>query len=144
MLSRHQLQITNSLTGLAKLQTDLQYYFEQNNISDDTAGEFMLVAEELVVNIMNYGYQDQCEHSIDITLAIECRLAEQQLSITVIDDGSPFNPLNQAMPELGLPSDDAEIGGLGIPLIRRLSDHQHYQYKEGRNIFSVSKTIAGK
>lgn len=144
MLSRHQLQITNSLAGLTKLQGVLQQYFTKHNISDDTANDLMLVTEELVVNIINYGYKDQQEHSIDIVFEIEGKLAKRKLSIIIIDDARPFNPLSHDMPELGLPSADAEIGGLGIPLIRRLSDHQHYEYKEGRNIFSVSKTIAGK
>ena len=102
------------------------------------AGELMLVTEELVVNIINYGYQDQLEHSIGIDLS----LTAQQLSITFTDDAQPFNPLSQNTPELGLPSEEAEIGGLGIPLIRRLSDHQHYEYKDGHNIFTVSKTVS--
>jgi anti-sigma regulatory factor (Ser/Thr protein kinase) len=143
VLSRHQLQITNSLAGLATLQGVLQQYFTKNSISDDAANDLMLVTEELVVNIINYGYKDQQERSIDIVFEIEGKLAKRKLSIIVIDDAMPFNPLSHDMPELGLPSADVEIGGLGIPLIRRLSDGQHYEYKEGRNIFSVSKTIAG-
>ncbi len=139
MLNRQRIQITNTLTELARLQAAMQQYFEQHNIHNDIAGELTLVTEELVVNIINYGYEDQLEH----TIAIDLVIADQQLSITFIDDAKPFNPLRQDSPELGLPSEKACIGGLGIPLILRLSDQQHYQYKDGYNIFKLSKTITG-
>ena len=138
MQNRHQLQITNTLAELTTLQNALQQYFDQHHISEDAAGELMLVSEELVVNIINYGYHDQAKHKI----AIDLSLTAQQLSVTFTDDAIPFNPLEQDTPELGLPSEEAEIGGLGIPLIQRLSDHQHYEYKDGHNIFTISKSLS--
>ncbi|ARN73172.1 ATP-binding protein [Oceanicoccus sagamiensis] len=135
MHNDHQFQISNTLSELTTLQATLQQYFDHNHIDKDAAGELLLVTEELVVNIINYGYQDQAPHKIAINLS----LTAQQLSITFTDDARPFNPLAQNAPELGLPSEEAAIGGLGIPLITKLSDQQHYEYKDGHNIFTVCK-----
>ena len=139
LLNSCQIQIKNDLAELAQLETSIKQFLIQNQMSIQLADEVLLVAEELLVNTINYGYRDERQHNIDIKL----NLYREQLSVTVTDDGSPFNPLEQSPPELGLPTEHASIGGLGIPLIRNLSDHQHYQHKNGYNIFSFSKTITG-
>ena len=139
LLNSCQLQIKNDLAELAQFETSIKQFLIQNKMPKQLADEVLLVAEELLVNTISYGYRDERQHNIDIKL----NLYREQLSVTVTDDGSPFNPLEQPAPELGLPTEQASIGGLGIPLIRNLSDHQHYQHKNGYNIFSFSKTISG-
>ena len=104
-MNQQQLQISNTLSELEKLQAGMQQYFQQHRIADDIASELMLVSEELVVNIINYGYQDQLEHTIEIALS----LSGDQLSICFSDDAMPFNPLGQSEPELGLPAEEAAI-----------------------------------
>lgn len=127
------IQINNELAELATIQVTLDQFFLQHQLCKDIAGEMMLVAEELLVNIINYGYKDDDQHTIEIILAFD----QQTFSMTLTDDATPFDPLSKAPP----PPGEDTIGGHGIPLVRALCDKQHYQYKEGCNIFSISKTI---
>lgn len=131
------LTIKNQLHELARLQSTLDEFFEQHNLSAEIAGEMMLVSEELLVNTISYGYQDELEHAIDIKLSIQ----GDCFSMTLIDDGQAFNPLEQQAPPLGQPAAEVAIGGLGIPLIRALSDQQHYQHSNGKNIFIFTKVL---
>lgn len=88
-----------------------------------------LAIEELVTNCIKYAYPAGEEH----VLAIELRLADSTLALTVTDDGRPFNPLEAPSPNLDLPPEERPVGGLGIHLLRQLSDGMDYVRVNDRN-----------
>ena len=96
-----------------------------------------LAIEELVTNCIKYGYDDSAEHIIEI----ELKLSEAQLEIIVTDDGHPFNPLHLPEPDTSLPLEERPIGGLGIHLLRKMSDAMDYTRTEGRNRLTLRKTL---
>jgi anti-sigma regulatory factor (Ser/Thr protein kinase) len=96
-----------------------------------------LAIEELVTNCIKYGYDDSAEHLIEI----ELKLSDAQLEITVTDDGHPFNPLELPEPNTNLPMEERPIGGLGIHLLRKMSDAMDYSRAEGRNRLTLRKTL---
>ncbi len=88
-----------------------------------------LALEELGFNIMNHGY-DEGLHEFEITLISEA----DTLTIEIVDDGRPFDPLNDApQPDTGAPIEDRPIGGLGVHLVRTMMDEMHYRRESGRN-----------
>ena len=96
-----------------------------------------LAIEELVTNCIKYGYEDAGDHIIEVKLQI----LGNELAITVTDDGRPFNPLELPAPDLNLPLQDRPIGGLGIHLLRRMSDHMDYIRVAGRNRVTLRKSM---
>jgi anti-sigma regulatory factor (Ser/Thr protein kinase) len=96
-----------------------------------------LAIEELVTNCIKYGYDDSSEHLIEI----ELKLSDGQLEITVTDDGHPFNPLELPEPNTSLPIEERPIGGLGIHLLRKMSDAMDYTRADGRNRLTLRKTL---
>jgi len=96
-----------------------------------------LAIEELVTNCIKYGYDDSAEHLIEIELT----LSDGQLEITVTDDGHPFNPLELPEPNTNLPIEERPIGGLGIHLLRKMSDAMDYTRADGRNRLTLRKTL---
>ena len=134
---KHCLVIENTLAELSTVQRVIEQFCTVKKLPEAFAGELMLIAEELVVNTIQYGYGDSDTHAIEI----EIELAGQQLVMCVVDDGLAFNPLKKALPELGLPSSQAAIGGLGIPMVLALSDRQEYKRECERNIFRIYKSI---
>ena len=61
--------------------------------------------------------------------------------ITFIDSGLPYNPLGKSDPDVSLPAEEREIGGLGIFLVRKMMDDLSYEYKDGKNILKVRKLL---
>jgi anti-sigma regulatory factor (Ser/Thr protein kinase) len=53
------------------------------------------------------------------------------------DDGREFNPLEVPPPDLHLPLEQREAGGLGIHWIRQLAAHVDYQRFGTRNRLTV-------
>ena len=97
-----------------------------------------LAIEELVTNCIKYGYDDSAEHIIEIDL----KLTVGKLVITVTDDGRPFNPLELPEPDTNLPAEDLPIGGMGIHLLRKMSDQMEYTRIDGKNRLTLRKSLA--
>ncbi|MCL2487761.1 MAG: ATP-binding protein, partial [Oscillospiraceae bacterium] len=57
------------------------------------------------------------------------------------DSGMPYDPLSAAAPDILLPAQEREIGGLGLFLVKKLMDSVTYRYEDGRNILTVEKRI---
>jgi hypothetical protein len=94
-----------------------------------------LAIEELVTNCIKYGYDDGGEHQVQITL----NLADNQMQLTVTDDGHAFNPLDLPPPDTNLPVEERPIGGLGIHLLRQMSDRMEYVRIDGKNQLTLWK-----
>ena len=50
--------------------------------------------------------------------------------------------LIQAEPDVHLPAEQRSVGGLGILMIRRMTDEQTYRYENGRNTLTLIKHVA--
>ncbi len=96
-------------------------------VHGDAVHDLRLVIEEACVNVMRHawsGFDEPGELSLEIQFT---RLgAEPALRIELSDHGNAFNPLAAATPDLGMPAQERPIGGLGIHLIRSLTDEQAY------------------
>ncbi|MBO4312319.1 MAG: ATP-binding protein [Desulfovibrionaceae bacterium] len=97
-----------------------------------------LAAEELLVNVFSYAYQDGTEGKAEIRLREIFFDGETYLCFSVTDWGKPFNPFADApTPNLELDAESRPIGGLGIYLIRSVTAHQAYTREENANIIDV-------
>lgn len=111
----------------------------------DTAGcpgkakvQIDIAAEELFVNIAGYAYENS---SGEASVIIEVSENGEEVSITFIDSGIPYDPLKKADPDTTLSADEREIGGLGIFMVKKSMDDVDYEYKDGRNILKIKKSL---
>ena len=96
-----------------------------------------LALEEIVTNVISYGFQDQEEHHIRLGLYLE----GGELRAEVEDDGKAFNPLEVTSPDAERPLTERPAGGLGIHLVRDLIDEITYQRQQGRNVLVMRKKV---
>ena len=94
--------------------------------------------DELFSNIARYAYG---EASGDATVQMEIDDATRTVSITFIDSGVPFNPLEIADPDVTLPAKKRRIGGLGIFMVRKMMDKLEYVYENGCNRLTIYKRM---
>lgn len=97
-----------------------------------------VAVEEIFVNIASYAYGDK---SGNATLSFGFDKNERLMTLVVKDNGTPFNPLERAEPDITLSADDREIGGLGIFITKKTMDTVSYSYENGRNILTMTKKI---
>ena len=139
-MARHKtgFQLKNHLSELETLRTRLEQFQKEAAIPEKAIFEINLILEELFTNIVSCGFRDMEEHWVDITL---CRRGSD-VTICVRDDGVPFNPVAAAVPDTNCAVEERRIGGIGIHLVKRLSDQMNYRRQGGCNIVTLKKTIA--
>lgn len=91
--------------------------------------------DELFTNIASYAYPDG-----DGTAKIRIDDSEKgAITISLIDWGVPFDPLQHEDPDISLLAEDRPIGGLGIFMVRKTMDDVKYEYRDGMNILTIRK-----
>jgi serine/threonine-protein kinase RsbW len=78
---------------------------------------------EAVTNIVTHAYADDAAHQIRLSLERDAHV----VSLEIEDDGTPFDPREIARPERPASLADAKIGGLGVHIVRSLSDELLHQ-----------------
>jgi len=63
------------------------------------------------------------------------------VKIVFVDDGKPYDPLTHEDPDTTLPAEDRPIGGLGILMVRKMSNSMSYMRKFDRNFLTVVKEL---
>jgi anti-sigma regulatory factor (Ser/Thr protein kinase) len=130
--------INNNLSEIERLSKAVAEFGKKNNLSSEVIYDVRLALEEVVSNIINYGFEDNYEHQI----SIEMNLQGETLTMKIKDDGKPFNPLEVKSTNLDKPFDEREIGGMGIHIVRKLMDKILYKREEGNNVLQLTKYLA--
>jgi|TARA_B100000035_G_C21014180_1_gene561017 anti-sigma regulatory factor (Ser/Thr protein kinase) len=131
------LQLTNNRPEIRNLRNRFDIFAQDNELPDKVIHDVQLALDEVVTNIVEYGYDDDDKHLIDIKFILN----EQSLEIIIIDDANPYNILDKENPETALALEDKPIGGLGIYLVKHLMTNIDYDYRDGKNHLSLSKSL---
>lgn len=134
---KHNITIINEVKLLEELARELETLSEEWDIPMAISLNLNLVLEELVTNIIFYGYDDKDVHEINIQLS----LADKVIQLQIEDDGREFNPLLLAEPNIDESIEDRKIGGLGIFFVRKIMDHITYKRTNDKNILTLTKNI---
>ena len=101
-----------------------------SGVSDRKAVASILnAADEVTANIVS--------HSGATRYRIETERTADRMRIRFSDDGSPYNPLSHVDPDTHAAIEDRPIGGLGLVVVKRLTDRVAYSYENGRNVLTM-------
>ena len=114
-------------------------FVKEHEVAADDAARILILLEELLTNLAKYGYSDRAEPGV---AEIELVLDGNRLEIEFIDDGCAFDPSAGPLPELGEPLEERPVGGLGLHLVRSLTDVVHYERRNDRNVIRLSRSLA--
>ena len=104
-----------------------------------SARSFAVVTEEIFTNISRYAWPGggYGECTVDVAAVVEA--ASVRVTLRTDDDGIAFDPTAAAAPDLDAPLQQRPVGGLGIMLVRAMTDSQTYRRAGGRNLFEVTR-----
>ena len=137
------IALKNDLGELERVSTQLDAFGRQHGLSNAALFELHLALDELLTNVVSYGYADNAEHEIVVRLTIAPPDGGRCIEVTIEDDARPFNPLEALAPDVDAPVAERPIGGLGIYLVRRVMDDLEYRRERGKNVLVMRKTVAG-
>lgn len=96
-----------------------------------------LVLEELVQNIISYGFPEGDPGTFELWI----QRVGPNLEICLMDDGVAFDPLQLPSPDLEAPLAERSVGGLGVHLARTLMDGISYRRGGARNQIRLYKAL---
>lgn len=123
------VQLRNDLSEVRRLNQIVTEFAAQHHLAPELVFRVNLVLEEIVANVISYGYDDSLEHEISVRLSWQ----DPRIELEIKDDGRPFNPLEASQPEMERPLVERPVGGLGIHLVRSMMDHLNYRREGDKN-----------
>lgn len=124
--------IANTIDELPRMTAWLLDGATAAGLPPDLVFKLDVCLTEAVFNIISYAYDDARSHDISLDLS----RTDHGVRLLIRDDGRPFNLLAASLPAVAESLQDARIGGLGIPLIRKMA-HCQYQRIDGQNVLTL-------
>jgi len=139
MMLKREISIHNDLRELEHLTAFLEEAAAEWGFSNDLLFHLNLVTEEVVSNIMLYGFTNSRPGE---NILVELKFNNGELKICVTDHGMEFNPLTVPPPDdLDKPVNERKIGGLGVFFVRQLMDQVEYHRENDSNMLILTKKI---
>lgn len=119
-------ELDNLFEYSSKLLTILEFSYKEITLINTAL-------EEIFVNVAKYAYDDA--GFVEVTLSND----KSSVKFVFRDSGKPFNPLDRQDPNITASSDEREIGGLGIYMVKQIMDSVTYEYVNNQNVLTLVK-----
>jgi serine/threonine-protein kinase RsbW len=100
------------------------------------AFDIRLAVDEIITNIVQYAYK---ERPGKIWLSYDMK--DDVFTVTIKDEGMPFDPTKMPQPDFDSPVEDRKIGGLGIYFAKSAMSSMEYEHSGGMNVVRMTKII---
>ena len=134
----NELTIKARLENLSKVLDFVDGFLMSLDCSPKTQTQIDLSVEEMFVNVANYAY---APGTGPVTVQVEELADPAAVQITFIDEGKPFDPTAKSDPDVTLPAEERQIGGLGIFMVRKYMDKMTYEYTDNKNVLRLVKNL---
>ena len=122
----YDISIDNNLDNASLVSSEMAEFCKKNNIDNRNSQMIALSAEEMISNIIVYGYKNKKQNFIDINL----KKIDDSLILRIRDDGMPFDPTKYEN------DNDEKYTTSGIKLVEGITNKMTYM-----RILNLNNTI---
>ncbi|MFN7987818.1 MAG: ATP-binding protein [Thermoanaerobaculia bacterium] len=134
---RFALSVDGSPAGIGRVVEAFDGFSAAHGVPDAARRAVQVVLDELLSNTVRCGKPDGRE----LTIRVGFLLDGERLTVEIVDDGTPFDPLAREAPDTTLPLEKRPVGGLGLLFVRSLVDGITYDAEGGRNRVVFGKRL---
>ena len=127
------ISFANDMQELTHLLQVVNVFLEPRPLSSKLVYAVNLILEEILMNIIKYGYDDEESHEIEVQIEVE----REEVAVTVVDDGKEFNPLTIPGLDRSKSAMDRIEEGLGLQFVRHMRNAMEYRREEDKNILKI-------
>lgn len=127
-------------TGVREVNAAFAGFAEEHALAADVRRSLNVALDELLANVLSHGRTGREPCSV----TVEVELDKERVTVTVTDNGMPFDPFGRDAPDTTLSVEARPIGGLGIHLVGQLMDQVSYQRREGHNVVVLVKQLVNR
>ncbi len=137
---RIDLTMANDLGELLGIAERIDAFCAAADVEPGVAYAVNLALDELLTNIVSYGYTDDEAHIVEIAV----RRDGGALIVTIVDDSIEFDPRQVPETDTDAPLHERDPGGLGLLLVNSMMDSVDYRREGGRNVTVLTKGLAAE
>jgi len=127
---------TDDINQIARLEAIVHSMGKEWSIDEKLQFSINLVLEELISNIIFYGFKNKNPQNI---INIEATINSDNIVLIISDNAIEFNLLeHEAKVISGKNIEEQEVGGLGVHFIKNLTSYINYNRKSGYNYLTLS------
>ena len=135
--SRHpipavRLEIASRPELLASVRSMVVSFGERAGLDDIASGHLALAVDEALANVIRHGYRSRADGRIWMTLSALDH-PEPRIRIEIEDEGDQIDP-EEIRPRA---LEDVRPGGLGVHIIREVTDHCEFSRRPGTGMSLV-------
>lgn len=134
-----EITLQATIENISKVTDFVDAFLDEYQCPFKSKMQIDIAIDELFGNIAHYAYGNQIGEA---TVCVEWNEEKSSVTISFIDQGIPFNPLETEEPDITLSVEERKIGGLGIHMVKKNMDEIEYQYVDGQNRLKISKKIS--
>lgn len=135
-MAQYRLDVAPDIADIPRLNDWVESCCGEGAVGGDLPFKLTLALEEAVANVINHAFVDRPPpHRVSVELTID----RDRVGALVVDNGRPFDPTAAAKPDRTTPLEDRDVGGLGIHLIRQMTDRVDYRRVDGENRLWLEK-----
>jgi anti-sigma regulatory factor (Ser/Thr protein kinase) len=131
-----EIVVDSKFENVKTLTDFVESSLEPLNPSPKAIMQIGVAIDELFSNVVRYS------GSSNMKLILNVNEDVLTAKLTFIDEGVAYDPLKKTDPDVSLPAEDREIGGLGIFLVKKIMDGVEYKRDGQKNILTVVKKLA--
>jgi serine/threonine-protein kinase RsbW len=132
-------QYPSNIQEIPHIRKDLEFLKHEWAVPKSETRQIRVIIEELFSNIIRYAYKDSHEHMIEVRLTN----SDSQIEIEILDDGTPFNPLEYQLTPVADPA-NSDAGGMGLTLIRAFASTISYHRSAQKNHMIITKKVKNR
>lgn len=139
-LSTHRLRfpsqrflVPRTPRGVGRLNERIEQWLPEAGAPIDVARALCVCIDELLANVVMHGNKETSP--IDVNVVCEAA----RVVIEILYRAESFDPTTRPTPALDEPITSRQIGGLGIHLVRNLTDTFQYRFTNGQNHIHLEK-----
>lgn len=128
-LTAFHMTLTCDIAEVARVLDAMEAFGEAHALPVKLIFQVNLALDELITNIISYGFDKGAEGRIDLDVALQ----NDRLCAELSDNGRAFDPTKEVLPEIGGSLEGRDIGGLGLRLVRTYMERLDYRRDGGLN-----------
>lgn len=122
------LTVPGTKWGVRQTVDALEAWSDREQLPDAARRRLLTAFDEILSNVVRHGLRDR-PGLIEVTISRDGGLVRAE----VTDDAGPFDPLLAPAPDTSAALEARQVGGLGIALVRALTDDVTYERRDDRN-----------
>jgi len=138
-MEKLEVSVKSTIDNNQQISDAIDEYLDKIECPVKSKMQLMVVVDEIITNIASYAYENSSLPEDQRITFAEIWPENGGVKMRFMDKGVKYNPLAHEDPDITLSAEERGVGGLGIFMVKKMTDSVEYVYEDGKNKLTVFK-----